>query len=152
MKYVLFTESEENYDSHVCVFDYIKGKWYWINPFSYEFNLIFHPVAEKVLWKLLEQHEHYKIEDDYEPTKFAVGSKLILSCVGVVKFYLGIKSTFIFTPEHLRLYLQGKKISPTQKVARSFESIVLYTILTFKRIKAFYGSLVGAISFSSRKV
>jgi hypothetical protein len=129
----MFADSDTNIGyEHVMVFEKIKEQWYFINPMS-TCNLSIHPVNEDVMRKLLSKHEHYIYD---KPNQlYRIGTYTLLSCTSMVKLYLGLSNRFIFTPQHLRLYLQGNKITILDKCKRLLETIKYYILIKVGRLK-----------------
>jgi len=117
--------------SHVFLFHKIKNRWYIYNPMSNQ-NIMFRCVKARTMHSFLKNYEHYDY-DDSSQNMFTYGSSLCLSCVSMVKLYIGLDNRFIFTSDHLRLHLMGYKITKLDKVVRSVESIKLYCKMFLKR-------------------
>ena len=83
--------------------------------------------------KLLSKHEHYTYN---QPNKlYPIGTYTLLSCTSMIKLYIGLNNKYIFTPKHMRLYLQGNEITIKDKCKRILETIKYYILIKFGVLK-----------------
>ncbi len=129
---IVFLPSEKMVNTeHVLLFHKVKNRWYGYNPMSGS-NMMLKPIRARAMHMFLKRHEHYDY-DDSSQCQFPTGGMLILSCVSMVKLYIGLDNRFIFTPRHLRLHLNGYKLNALDKLIRSFEFIKIYCKMFLQR-------------------
>jgi hypothetical protein len=127
MVYIIFDESNLFPSSgHVLIIENRKNKWYYID-FMCLINIRFQEINEKLAHKIISTQEHYI----YEPQKnmVKIGSMTFISCISMIKLYLGINNRFIYTPEHLRLFLQGNPITLKDKLTRAITAIKYFFLI-----------------------
>lgn len=125
MIYVIIADSAEYVGyKHIILLHNIKGKWFLID-FCGVRNISFNEICQSRVDKILDKFDYlvynYSIKSTYK-----LGQIKFLSCVSMVKLYLGIDENFIITPTHLIDYLNGKPISLVNKICRFFYGMYLF--------------------------
>lgn len=128
----MFLNNKSKKYEHVTIFKEYKGKWILID-FLCMGNLDIRIVDNNVVQKYcsLNKNIEYNIK---EHTPLPTGTGITISCVNMVKLYLGIKEFSIFTPEELYFYLTGGKIGVKQKLISPFKFVYLYFKFLLKRL------------------
>ncbi len=105
---------------HVILLHKIKNQWYYID-FMGKSNILMRKIDSKTALKILDHEEYYVYDKPKLMSK--LGKFTFISCVSMVKLYLGINNKYILTPDHLKLYLKGYHITLKDKIVRGITAI-----------------------------
>ena len=124
MIYIVITTSKD-YDKqeHAFILEQKKDDWLFIDFMGIR-NIFIKKVSQELVNDILSKQEHYLVET--REFNQNLGTLICISCVSMIKLYLGINENFIFTIPQLRKYLNGYSTKKLDKFLRFFHAIYLF--------------------------
>lgn len=125
---ILFTKSKTiaNHEHVTILKKHDSSSWIFFDPMATG-NIDIRILDDYIVKRLCNYNRYiYYNLTKYIP--YRTGYIYSLSCVNIVKLYLGIKRFSIITPNELYNYLSGYKISLRQKILSPFKFLYYYCL------------------------
>lgn len=130
---ILFTDGNIKGFPHVSIFKECKHGWLFVDFFATG-NMDVRVLDKDILTKWCRHNRSVEF-NLLSHNPFYIGTTITLSCVNMVKLYLGIKEFSVITADELYSFLSTGKIGVKQKILAPFKFIYLYFKFLFKRLR-----------------